>query len=154
MQTGHGRKADIWSVGCTVLQMVTGQPPWKALNLGTPAALMFHIANTPGPPPLPDTLSDELRSFLLCCFEREPAKRAGAAELLRHAFLGDGYAASLAPPSGAGALGAIGAIGGGASARELAPRPAIEAAADAAMARGSRASRYREADAGAARRRA
>ena len=32
MQIGHGRKADIWSVGCTILQMVTGQPPWKNLR--------------------------------------------------------------------------------------------------------------------------
>ena len=53
MQIGHGRKADIWSVGCTILQMVTGQPPWKNLRLGTPAALMFHIANAQSPPPMP-----------------------------------------------------------------------------------------------------
>lgn len=53
MQTGHGCKADIWSVGCTILQMVTGQPPWKSLQLGTPAALMFHIANVQTPPPMP-----------------------------------------------------------------------------------------------------
>jgi len=53
IQTGHGRKADIWSVGCTILQMVTGQPPWKNLRLGTPAALMFHIANAQSPPPMP-----------------------------------------------------------------------------------------------------
>ena len=53
MQIGHGCKADIWSVGCTVLQMVTGQPPWKGLQLGTPAALMFHIVNVQAPPPMP-----------------------------------------------------------------------------------------------------
>ena len=67
-QTGHGRKADVWSLGCTVLQMATGQPPWKALNFENISALMFHIAQTNEAPPMPDDMSQELRSFLNSCF--------------------------------------------------------------------------------------
>ncbi|KAJ1449593.1 kinase-like domain-containing protein [Pelagophyceae sp. CCMP2097] len=96
MQTGHGRKADVWSVGCTILQMVTGQPPWKSLQLGTPAALMFHIANATEPPPMPPEMSPELHSFLLACFQRDVDKRPSAVELLRHPFVVNGGAAAEA----------------------------------------------------------
>ena len=86
-QTGHGRKADVWSLGCTVLQMATGQPPWKALNFENISALMFHIAQTNEAPPMPDDMSQELRSFLNSCFLRNPIARPSISELLEHPFV-------------------------------------------------------------------
>ncbi|OIT22232.1 PREDICTED: mitogen-activated protein kinase kinase kinase YODA-like [Nicotiana attenuata] len=73
---------DIWSLGCTVIEMYTGQPPWSGLD-GVKA--MFSALNKS--PPVPETLSSEGKDFLRCCFQRKPADRPTALLLLEHPFL-------------------------------------------------------------------
>ncbi|CAN4095397.1 unnamed protein product [Withania somnifera] len=73
---------DIWSLGCTVIEMFTGQPPWSGLD-GVKA--MFSALNKS--PPIPETLSSEGKDFLRCCFQRKPADRPTAQMLLEHPFL-------------------------------------------------------------------
>eukprot|EP00891_Asterochloris_glomerata_P008564 jgi/Astpho2/8564/e_gw1.00125.48.1_t len=87
-QTGHGRPADIWSVGCTIIEMATGKPPWSGFT--SQVSALFHIASTNAPPPLPDNISDDCRSFLLLCFRRNPRDRPKAGDLLSHPFLAQG----------------------------------------------------------------
>jgi len=86
-QTNVGRKSDIWSLGGTILQMMTGEPPWKSMGLKDPAALMFKIASSGESPPIPEGTAENLRSFLSSCFQIEPKERARADELLTHAFI-------------------------------------------------------------------
>ncbi|VDN28963.1 unnamed protein product, partial [Cylicostephanus goldi] len=40
-KTAYGRKADVWSVGVTLVEMLTGKVPWKEFE---PMAAMFQIA--------------------------------------------------------------------------------------------------------------
>ena len=35
-----GRRADVWAMGGLALLMATGDPPWKALKLSSPYALL------------------------------------------------------------------------------------------------------------------
>ncbi|EKX49238.1 hypothetical protein GUITHDRAFT_85702 [Guillardia theta CCMP2712] len=84
-QTGHGKKADIWSVGCTVIQMLTGAPPWDEIS--NKVTLMFHIATAPNGPPLPDDLQEDARDFLGKTFKLDARERPHCAELLKSRFV-------------------------------------------------------------------
>ena len=63
-QVGSGRFADIWSIGCTVIEMATAKPPWADK---TPIQAMFYIANATEAPPIPDHLSPECKDFVSKC---------------------------------------------------------------------------------------
>ncbi|XP_016057202.1 PREDICTED: mitogen-activated protein kinase kinase kinase 2 isoform X3 [Miniopterus natalensis] len=80
---GYGRKADIWSVGCTVVEMLTEKPPWAEYEA---MAAIFKIATQPTNPKLPPHVSDYTRDFLKRIFI-EAKLRPSAGELLRHVFV-------------------------------------------------------------------
>ncbi|XP_050380085.1 mitogen-activated protein kinase kinase kinase ANP1-like isoform X1 [Argentina anserina] len=84
-QTGHSFSADIWSVGCTVIEMATGKPPWSEQY--QEVAALFHIGTTKSHPPIPEHISVEAKDFLLKCLQKEPNLRPTASELLQHPFV-------------------------------------------------------------------
>ncbi|WVZ60678.1 hypothetical protein U9M48_010666 [Paspalum notatum var. saurae] len=79
---GYDLAVDIWSLGCTIIEMFTGKPPWSGLE--GPAA-MFKVLRTD--PQIPDNLSAEGKDFLRYCFKRNPAERPTANKLLEHPFI-------------------------------------------------------------------
>ncbi|XP_041022308.1 mitogen-activated protein kinase kinase kinase NPK1-like isoform X3 [Juglans microcarpa x Juglans regia] len=85
LQTGHSFSADIWSVGCTVIEMATGKPPWSQQY--QEVAALFYIGKTKSHPPIPEHLSVEAKDFLLKCLQQEPNLRPSASELLQHPFV-------------------------------------------------------------------
>ncbi|CCW69048.1 unnamed protein product [Phytomonas sp. Hart1] len=85
---GYGTKSDIWSIGCTIVEMLTGRPPWPECN--SMWAAVYKIANsTDLPTEIPRDIDPQLMNLLEKCFERDPQKRPSAEELLQHPFLSD-----------------------------------------------------------------
>ncbi|GER32332.1 mitogen-activated protein kinase kinase kinase [Striga asiatica] len=85
VQSGHSFSADIWSVGCTVIEMATGKAPWSQQYQEVSALL--YIGTTKSHPPIPEHLSSEAKDFLLKCLQKEPNMRSTASELLKHPFV-------------------------------------------------------------------
>ncbi|KAK8716331.1 hypothetical protein V6N13_043646 [Hibiscus sabdariffa] len=83
---GYNLAVDIWSLGCTILEMATSKPPWSRYE---GVAAIFKIGNSRGMPEIPDHLSNEAKSFIRLCLQRDPSARPTALQLLDHPFIRD-----------------------------------------------------------------
>lgn len=96
-RSGHGKPADIWSIGCCVIEMLTSKPPWS--EYGNDArTIMNLIMNTKIHPTYPSGISPgkylncsyifiDCMDFLDLCFEISPSRRPTAFEFLQHPFV-------------------------------------------------------------------
>lgn len=81
---GHGRAADIWSLGCVVIEMVTGKRPWHEYEHNFQIMYKVGMGHKP---PIPERLSREGKDFLSHCLESDPKMRWTASQLLDHSFV-------------------------------------------------------------------
>ncbi|AMD18892.1 HBL010Cp [Eremothecium sinecaudum] len=76
-------KADIWSVGCVIVEMFTGKHPFPDFSQ---MQAIFKIG-TNTIPELPSWASCDAKAFLLKTFELDYKKRPSSVELLQHEWL-------------------------------------------------------------------
>lgn len=83
-QTAHTKKADIWSLGCLVVEMFIGAHPFPDCSQ---LQAIFAIGSTQARPPAPETASKDAVAFLDMTFQADYEQRPSADELLKCQFL-------------------------------------------------------------------
>ncbi|KAK8581427.1 hypothetical protein V6N13_144453 [Hibiscus sabdariffa] len=86
----QGPESDVWSLGCTVIEMVTGKPAWEDQGFNS----LNRIANSDELPELPTQLSELGKDFVDKCLRRDRKQRWSCDQLLHHPFV-----ASASPPT-------------------------------------------------------
>ncbi|KAL4909443.1 hypothetical protein BDW74DRAFT_81094 [Aspergillus multicolor] len=83
-QTAHTKKADIWSLGCLVIEMFIGSHPFPDCSQ---LQAIFAIGSNKARPPAPEQASKDAVAFLDMTFQLDHEKRPDADELLKSPFL-------------------------------------------------------------------
>ncbi|KAF5188448.1 kinase-like, partial [Thalictrum thalictroides] len=83
-QEKQGFESDIWSLGCTIIEMITGKAAWKDCDSST---VVFKIGFSDELPEFPEQLSELGCDFLDKCLRRNPSERWTCDQLLQHPFL-------------------------------------------------------------------
>jgi len=95
----YNSKVDIWSLGCTMLEMGSGKDPWYEQKFENTFQALYFIANSGQYPKFPSHLSPVAIDFLKACFTRDPEKRPSAEDLLKHEFIVKGAKPTTVPKS-------------------------------------------------------
>lgn len=57
-KVGHGKAADIWSLGCCVIEMLTARAPWSEFGKSS-KTIMEIIGKTESGPKYPENITSE-----------------------------------------------------------------------------------------------
>lgn len=85
-QNGYGRKADIWSLGCTILELLTAETPWGKNAFDNVMFALRRIGMSEETPPVPEDAPADLQDLVRACLQRDDEARPAASELLMHSY--------------------------------------------------------------------
>jgi len=96
-KAGYGRSSDVWSIGCTVLEMITGKLPWtKGGKILQDISILYQLREKNDPLKYHGEIMEftgypffaqNSKTFLKACFKLLPDARPSISTLKRHAFL-------------------------------------------------------------------
>lgn len=79
---GYGRKADIWSLALSIIEMANAEPPFRSA-----ASAIYRVCVTKDYPPIPSHLSSDAHAFIQRCLVEDPLLRADTEELMSLSFV-------------------------------------------------------------------
>ncbi|KAI3381382.1 hypothetical protein SNEBB_005178 [Seison nebaliae] len=81
---GYSLSADIWSLGCTIIEMLIGHFPFPEIS---EYQIMVKVASNELHPEYPNDIDPLLADFIDKCIVFEANKRSTAEQLLQHSFI-------------------------------------------------------------------
>ena len=84
----QGKKSDVWSLGCLIVEMLTGDNPWgKRLEDGNAIFELHRALQNKERPEVPKFVSESCKNFVLRCLQHNYKDRPSAHELLDDPWL-------------------------------------------------------------------
>ncbi|KAI5955810.1 hypothetical protein KGF54_001312 [Candida jiufengensis] len=81
---GYDYKADVWSLGITVIEMITGAPPLSEYD---PLKIIFEIPKRKSPELKGNNYSNDIKDFVKQCCCHDPEKRPNCKKLIVQPFV-------------------------------------------------------------------
>eukprot|EP00756_Hemistasia_phaeocysticola_P005295 Hpha_TRINITY_DN13258_c0_g1::TRINITY_DN13258_c0_g1_i1::g.155022::m.155022 len=93
---GNSMASDMWSLGCTFVEMVSARNPWSEKKFDNSLAVLHFLrSNDSQLPELPKNLSPEARRFAFSMLQLDPEHRLNCDDLLQTNFIQEQFLAQL-----------------------------------------------------------